>query len=288
MVSFFRVTLALAFLSLSCLANAIEVKVFEKEPISIVLEVGKQRIIELEEHASVKVHKSLSGKIKIDPANGSLYITTLEEFDKTPARIVLKNSNVQIRVNLSSVAPSSMPVEHMRIEVYKRGGEASAPSDSTITSQQQVPDFMKSSPVTNVGLLRFAAQLYWLPERLKPQLPSGVSPVRLQKKLDLSTLMTHCSLNVYDFSVIEGFKTRDGRYLTTIKVVNTKDDTRYLNLTHWNMEAELISPRHLYLGPSGTAADITTVAVITTLPFAQAINEKPHAFAEYGMDEGCI
>ncbi|MCG9576705.1 TIGR03749 family integrating conjugative element protein [Vibrio tubiashii] len=280
----YTTVLALIALAFPFHSSAVEVQVYKGEPIDIVLEVGKQRIIVLDEHVNISVPKSITNKVEIESANGSVYITAKERFDKTPARITLRTSKVMIRASLQATAPTDVPTEMMKIVVHK---PKSAPS-GVQASSTVVPPFMKAKQLTAVDLMRFAHQSYWVPARLRPALPSGVSPVRIAKGYDLSALMTHCSLGIFDFEVIHGFKTRDGRYLTTIKVTNKTPNKRYLNLTHWNTQALFVSPYHLYLGAKGTTSELTTLAVITSMPFGQAINSRPQVFNEFGMNEGCL
>ncbi|OEE35292.1 hypothetical protein A1QO_00605 [Vibrio genomosp. F10 str. ZF-129] len=266
-------------------ANAVEVHIWKGEPIKIVLETGKQRIIELPDHANLSVPSSIKSKVLVEPANGSIYITALEKFDTTPARITLKNSNIQIRLNLMVVDATDLEVEHIKIDLFETSVQN--PTVSRNAQSNNVPPFMQSSSITDVALMRFGHQLYWLPERLRPELPRGVTPVRIPANLDLTSLMTHCSFGVFAFKALDGFKTRDGRYITTLEMTNLTDRKRYINLTHWNTQALRVSPHDLYVQPEGTAGSYTTLVVITETQFHAAINSNPYIFTEFGMDEGC-
>ncbi len=281
-----KVVMAFLVIVGSMSANALEVHVFKRQPIDLTLEVGKQRIIELEDHAKMSIPRSLEGKVKIEPANGTVYVTALQVFDRTPARITLLTSKVQIRLTLQSIPATDVPTEDVKIVLFSKTGISSAtPSQA---SGQSVPDFLRSAPINDVSLIRFSHQIYWLPERLRPQLPRGVFPVKIPSNLDLSALMTHCSLGIFEFNTIAGFKTNDGRYLTTLKVTNKTNQRRYLNLIHWNTQALKVSPAHMYVGPRYSASEVTTISVLTETPFVQAINQKPFFFPQHGANEGCI
>lgn len=279
--------LALALVTVTNTAHAVEVHVWEKEPIEITLEVGKQKIIEFDGHARFDFPSQRARKVNAELTNGSLYITALDVFDRTPARVTLIENNVQIRLVINAVSPTEQPVEHAKIELYRQDSTFAKPEVNT-TQQQNLPSFMRKKPLSNVELMRFANQIYWLPERLRPDLPYGLTPLRTSSDLDLSGLMTHCSLGVFGFEVLDGFRTNDGRYLTTLKIENRTDQTRYINLTHWNTQALFVSARHLYVTAANTAGSYTTMTIITESRFENAINRNPTVFYEQGQNEGCL
>ncbi|WP_161485249.1 DUF3438 family protein [Aliivibrio fischeri] len=267
--------------------SALEVHVWKKEPIHISFEKGKQRIINLPYHAKMSIPRSLLDKVRIESAGGSIYITALEEFPSTPARIKLLDNGLDIRLFINAMPATENPVEHVKITVW----EAPTLRTNKTSTSAQLPSFLSSNSkmkLTDVALLRFASLNYWAPPRLRPQLPSGLSSVKLNKSVELDNLMGYCSLGRFDFRLLDAWKTSDGRYLTVLAVKNLTDKKVYFNMTHLAMQHSKSSPHHLYLTKSGTAGDITTLSIITKLPFESAIHQKPHVFTDFGVNKGCL
>lgn len=287
MIKFAKTWYFFVMILMSFQVSALEVHVWKKEPIHISLEQGKQRIINLPYHAKMSVPRSLLNKVKIEPAGGSIYITATEEFASTPAKIKLLDTGIEIRLFINSIAATDEPVEHVKIEVWE------APKSKSVRTQtsNQLPSFMNSNSnakLTNVALSRFASLTYWAPPRLRPQLPSGLSAAKLNKNVSLDNLMGYCSLGRYDYRLLNAWKTVDGRYLTSLAVKNLTNKKVYFNMTHIGMQFVMASPQHLYLTKNGTAGDVTTLSIITKIPFESAIHQKPHVFTEFGVNEGCL
>lgn len=285
MIKFAKTWYFFVMILMSFQVSALEVHVWKKEPIHISLEQGKQRIINLPYHAKMSVPRSLLNKVKIEPAGGSIYITATEEFASTPAKIKLLDTGIEIRLFINSIAATDEPVDHVKIEVWE------APNSKSVRTQNsnQLPSFMNSNAkLTNVALLRFSSLVYWAPPRLRPQLPSGLSAAKLNKNVPLDNLMGYCSLGRYDYRLLDAWKTVDGRYLTSLVVKNLTNKKVYFNLTHVVMYSEMISAQHLYLTKHGTAGDVTTLSIITKIPFESAIHQKPYVFTEFGVNEGCL
>lgn len=265
---------------------AVEVHLWKGEPIKLTFEVGKQRIIKLPDHAEMAVSKSISDKVKIDPANGSIYFTATDSFDEHIAVIKLIGSQQQIRLFISAVEPSEGPVEDVKIEVFSN--KSASPSVGSVTPSD-IPAFMQKKTASLLEVLRYTFKIYWVQPRLRPkQLPVGMTPVKVNKNLDLSTFFQSCSLGVFSAEVIEGWRLNNGTYVTTVLVSNQTEQQRYFNLTHVNVQSLHISPYKLYVTPKGQVGDKTTMTIISDIPFSTAIRGLPFQINRHGQGEGCV
>ena len=134
-------------------ANATEASLqlaYEREPLTIELNVGEERIIEFNEPIELGLPPWLSAQLDVQNVEGSLYLTARHPF--TAHRVVVEAVASQ-RLVLLDVAARRASGKLPRIEIAVNGN---------LATDQSEP------PITVVQLVRYAAQQVYAPQRLIP------------------------------------------------------------------------------------------------------------------------
>ncbi len=279
-----RILLASILLFVSTLAAANqEVFVWDKKPIDLVLTVGVQKIVSLPDHARVQVPQHLSDQVEIVPVNGAVYFTARDELASTAIRLELVNSGQFIMLNLTAKANLENNPQFARIVLANSAPVQSAESVTT----QNIPSFMTSGPITNVALARFVLQQYWVPPRLKPGIPAGVTQVKSVDGVDLTNLFGFCSLDRFKIAIADTFKTNDGRYATSLLLENKTAGKQFINLTHLRIQHIFSATYPETVYPLGTAGSYSTLVIITDVPFLSALSSEPSVLSAFGAAKGC-
>lgn len=251
-------------------ANAVEIQRWERIPLAVPLIVGAERIIFVDQNIRVGVPKSLTGKLRIQSTGGSLYLMASEPI--APTRLQLQNVSsgeiILVDIAAAPAKPNQAALEPIRIvaesdqskrygQTAKRASKPSTKSSGSNESGETSPATSQETPVP-VVITRYAAQMLYAPLRTVEPV-KGISPVRISKRLDLSSLAPTYPVKA---SVLGAWRMAN-YWVTAVKLENTS--TGHLVLDPRELMGDFVAAtfQHPYLGVKGEPSD-TTVAYLVT------------------------
>ena len=229
---------------LAGVAQAVEIRHWQRLPLSVPLAVGHERVIFLDQPVRVGLPPALSGKLRVQSANGALYLLASAPFSGTRLQLQLPDSGELILLDLNA-EPGAQALEPLRIV---REGQA--------TDFESVPT-APPTPIP-VALVRHAAQQLYAPLRTVEPLP-GVQAHRPNLPAELSHLLPCDPVSVRPLAAW-----RLAEYtVTAVLLRNQTPEPVALDPRRLNARLYAASFQHEFLGPRGTPED-TSVAYLVT------------------------
>lgn len=233
-------------------------------PLTVNLEVGSERILQVDDNVILGVPASIKKYLKADSAQGYIYLTATKAFKKTRFKLKLKSNNEVILIDLVSTNKDS-DLPNLKIEIPSLNGsvdEVYAASSSN-----------RSANATPIQLTRFAARSFYGPSRLMLK----NSNIRMQKvkQIDLSTLFTDTSRDVFDAKAIAVFRSGN-MHLTAIKLVNKTPVRQVINYHHIDADFQFATPQMGLVNQKNVAGDTTMLYLITKKPLSSALYQLPN------------
>ncbi len=136
-----------------------------------------------------------------------------------------------------------------------------APTKRSATSEEEeedVPPAPRHETPAPVALTRYAAQMLYAPLRTVEPV-AGISQVRVDRALDLSTLLPVLPVEA---SVLGAWRL-DNSYVTAVKLRNLSAQQLTMNATELIGNFSTATFQHPYLGARGNASDTTTLYLVT-------------------------
>lgn len=245
-------------------------------PLKINLQVGKERTIKIEDNVVIGVPASIRPYLKSESAQGFIYLTAVKEFPKTRFKIRLKSNNEIILLDLTSTT-EEQDLPNLTIEV---------PSISSKSGKNHLnaTDNVEKN-VTPIQLTRFAARSFYGPDRLMVKNPQ----IRMQKvkQIDLSTLFTGTSSNIFAATPIAVFKAGKIQ-LTAIKLVNKTPVKQMINHLHIDADFKFSTSQLTQVNQKNVAGDTTMLYLITDKPLSGALYNQPKKLVTKETEDGKI
>ena len=239
-----RALLCLTLGLLAGAAQAVEIRHWQRLPLDVSLAVGQERVVFLDQPVRVGVPAALTGKLRVQSANGALYLLASTPFPSTRLQLQLPDSGELILLDLSATADRPA-LEPLRIV-----------HESQATDFQSVPT-ATPTPIP-VALVRHAAQQLYAPLRTVEALP-GVRPVRPNLPPTLDHLLPSDPVNARPLAAW-----RLAEYtVTAVLLRNQTTGSVALDPRRLNARLYAASFQHEYLGARGTPED-TSVAYLVT------------------------
>lgn len=268
-------TLVLGSLLLSSLAQAIEIRKWERVPMAIPLVVGQERILFVDANVRVGVPPAIADKIRVQSTGGAIYLLAKDAIE--PSRLQLQNAATG-EIMLADVAAAPAQEGRAPLEAIKivpgdttpiRYGQAasasgnSAPKAAAKASSQADEDDDEPAPPKRetpvpVVLTRYAAQMLYAPLRTVEPV-DGVAQVKVDKRLDLSTLMPALPVEASQL----GAWRLDDHWVTAVKLRNQTGQRLALDPRELMGDFATATFQHPYLGARGDASDTTVLYLVT-------------------------
>lgn len=234
-------------LTLGVLASAVqamEIRHWQRLPLSVPLAVGHERVLFLDQTVRVGLPAALSGKLRVQSANGALYLRASTPFPSTRLHLQLPDSGELILLDLAAAADQPA-LEPLRIV---REGHTTNAEPVAKTPPTPIP----------VALVRYAAQQLYAPLRTVEPLP-GIRPVRLSRPGDLNPLLPSDPVSARPLAAW-----RLAEYqVTAVLLRNQTTEPVALDPRRLNAQLYAASFQHDYLGALGSPED-TSVAYLVT------------------------
>lgn len=263
--------LVLGSLLLSSLAQAIEIRKWERVPLAIPLVVGQERILFVDANVRVGVPPAIADKLRVQSTGGAIYLRAKDPIE--PSRLQLQNAATG-EIMLVDIAATPAQEGQAALEPIKivpgdttpaRYGQAvaAAPKSSAKASHQADEEEDEPAPPKRetpipVVLTRYAAQMLYAPLRTVEPV-DGVAQVRIDKRLDLSTLLPALPVEASQL----GAWRLDDHWVTAVKLRNQTGQRLALDPRELMGDFATATFQHPYLGARGDASDTTVLYLVT-------------------------
>lgn len=244
-----------------CFAESAVHRVWQKEPIDLVLPVGQERLVSFPSSVEFGFDpNSLSSNLlSVQNNAGTLYLQAKKSFAPERVQVKLKASGQSVLINLS--AKEQADDTPMDIVLPGEANNRIAPTDDVIQQPHH-------HDIDTVSLTRFAIQSLYAPKRLLTN-PPGIYRVPMQTTqtvpLDFAARFTAMPLISW----------RGGNhYLTAVLLRNNTSNQVTVDPStlcgQWQA-ASLYPLKHL--AGHGAERDTTTAFLVSNKPFAEAVSE---------------
>ncbi|KTT64122.1 TIGR03749 family integrating conjugative element protein [Pseudomonas sp. Snoq117.2] len=263
--------LMLGGLLLTSLAQAIEIRKWERVPLAIPLVVGQERILFVDANVRVGVPPAIAEKLRVQSTGGAIYLRAKDPIE--PSRLQLQNAATG-EIMLVDIAATPALEGQAALEPIKivpgdttptRYGQAAAPAPKSTAkaSRQTEEDDDEPAPPKRetpipVVLTRYAAQMLYAPLRTVEPV-DGVAQVKVDKRLDLSTLLPALPVEVSQL----GAWRLDDHWVTAVKLRNQTGQRLALDPRELMGDFATATFQHPYLGARGDASDTTVLYLVT-------------------------
>lgn len=265
------IVLMLGGLLLSSLAQAIEIRKWERVPLAIPLVVGQERILFVDANVRVGVPPAIADKLRVQSTGGAIYLRAKDPIE--PSRLQLQNAATG-EIMLVDIAATPAQKGQAALEPIKivpgdttpiRYGQAAAaaPKSTAKASRQAEEDDdepaapKRETPIP-VVLTRYAAQMLYAPLRTVEPV-DGVAQVKVDKRLDLSTLLPALPVEASQL----GAWRLDDHWVTAVKLRNQTGQRLALDPRELMGDFATAAFQHPYLGARGDASDTTVLYLVT-------------------------
>lgn len=240
-------------------AAATDVLVWDKKPLEVRLEVGKERLIEFPDNILFGLPTKLTTRLKLDSAAGVAYLTPLTTFPKTRVPVKLATTNEIIFIDLfAAEADGDAPMDLVKIISNKERKE---------TEQKEQARFEESGSISLKDLVQYASHDYFAPPRLRQEaLSMQISEVTTP--LDLRLLFGGESAGLFDLKPLRQYRTLDYT-LTAIMVTNRSDSPQNIVFSDIKADYVTVSSQHLSVGPKSSSTQSTMLYFVTNQPLSE-------------------
>ncbi|WP_404361417.1 TIGR03749 family integrating conjugative element protein [Methylotuvimicrobium sp. KM1] len=241
-------------------SSEIERLFWDKLPISITLPVGQERLVTFPGDVRVGMPSGLSGKVRTQSHNGTVYWLANESFEAQRIEIHEIDGSGIYLVDLSASQELSLPVNP--IEVLNRQAQSVEKTDSD--RKHRNPRQPRKAPGL-VTLTRFAAQQLYAPFRMLKASPSIHRVVVTRRAL-------HNLIRGEPIEAVPVASWQGGAlYVTAVQLRNTANAPVELDPRRIRGRWKAATFQHVRLHPSGSEADTTAVYLVSDRPFHEMI-----------------
>lgn len=248
-------------------AKAVELLQWDRIPMAIPLIVGQERIVFVDQNVRVGMPPQLVGMLRVQSTGGAVYLLASQEIP--PTRLQLQNvatGEIMLVDIAATPAAGQAKLEPAKIVAgaapstyYGDTTSARAPTKRSATPEEEdVPPAPRHETPAPVALTRYAAQMLYAPLRTVEPV-AGISQVRVDRALDLSTLLPVLPVEA---SVLGAWRL-DNSYVTAVKLRNLSAQQVTMNATELMGNFTTATFQHPYLGARGNASDTTTLYLVT-------------------------
>lgn len=232
---------------------------WDKMPISFQVPVGSERIISFPDKIILNnIDNNLTrDKVSILNNQGSLYIKAKKVFSPVRVAVTMQSTKDVVLVDISSSENASS--KHLEVILNKKQQVAENDRENDSSSKHASIDY--------VGLMRFAIQELYSPERLlTANNRFNRTPMYTEKSIPLYWNKPIMALPVSSWS-------SDNLYVTAILLKNTS--SRKVDLTLDDIRGSWLAASFYpsdYIDAKGKRQDRTTLFLISAKPFSDAFN----------------
>lgn len=230
---------------------------WQRIPLSVDLQVEKERVILVDKNVKVGYPKSLEGKLRLQSTGGAVYIKALEAFPT--ARLQLKDmlTNEIILIDVAAKEKVANSEETIRL-IY----EGKLENQSGNLNYDETVENITESPAPQLpvpaALTRYAAQMLYAPLRTVEPVP-GVRQVAHRLPAKITTLLPALPVNATPLMSWQ----LDDYVVTAIRLQNRGAHRLELDPRELQGRFYAATFQHTWLGGYGSTEDTTTVYLVT-------------------------
>lgn len=248
--------------------KAVELLQWDRIPMAIPLIVGQERVVFVDQNVRVGMPSHLVGTLRIQSSSGAIYLLASQEIP--PTRLQLQNvatgeimlvdiAATQAAAGQTALEPAKIVPGATPATSYGDSSPTRTPAKrSTTSGEEDVPPPPHHETPAPVALTRYAAQMLYAPLRTVEPV-AGISQVRVDRALDLSTLLPVLPIEA---SVLGAWRL-DNSYVTAVKLRNLSAQQLTMNPTELMGNFTTATFQHPYLAARGNASDTTTLYLVT-------------------------
>ncbi|WP_047305800.1 TIGR03749 family integrating conjugative element protein [Pseudomonas fluorescens] len=249
-------------------ARAVELLQWDRIPMAVPLIVGQERVVFVDQNVRVGMPSHLVGTLRVQSSGGAIYLLASQEIP--PTRLQLQNvatgeimlvdiAATQAAAGQAALEPAKIVPGATPATSYGDSSPTRTPAKRSTTSEEEdVPPPPHHETPAPVALTRYAAQMLYAPLRTVEPV-AGISQVRVDRTLDLSTLLPVLPIEA---SVLGAWRL-DNSYVTAIKLRNLSAQQLTMNPTELMGNFTTATFQHPYLAARGNASDTTTLYLVT-------------------------
>lgn len=245
--------------------DEIQSSIWKGDPINIQLPIGKEKRIEFPDNVVFDIKGALTtDQLKVVNNDKSVYLTVLNEFDKTRVYATCQSTGKVILIDLIPSDDASVETLKIRFPVeYKQNRE----DETNLNTINNDLSDATNGNVSYMTLLRYVWQQVYAPEtQRESENVYSRSPMHTEPFI---------SYLVYGDKVIIhpiGSWTAGGNYVTAISLQNKYNHATNIDITRdicGKWEAALVYPR-AHIQPDGKkSSDNTTLFLVSKRPFGE-------------------
>lgn len=249
--------------------KAVELLQWDRIPMAVPLIVGQERIVFVDQNVRVGMPPQLVGMLRVQSTGGAVYLLASQEIP--PTRLQLQNVATG-EIMLLDIAATPAAEGQAKLEPAKivagaapstyygdtTSARTSTKRSATSEEDEDVPPAPRHETPAPVALTRYAAQMLYAPLRTVEPV-AGISQVRVDRALDLSTLLPVLPVEA---SILGAWRL-DNSYVTAVKLRNLSAQQLTMNATELMGNFTTATFQHPYLGARGNASDTTTLYLVT-------------------------
>ncbi len=256
---------AILYCLLSSVAASAEIErlFWDKFPMSITLPVGRERLVTFLGDVRVGMPSELSGKVRTQSHNGTVYWLANESFEAQRIEIHETDGSGIYLVDLSASKEANLAVNPIEVlnrqapRVEKTGSDSKRNNPRTPRKAQKAPGL--------VTLTRFAAQQLYAPSRMLKASPIIHRVVVTRRALH--SLIRGESIEALPVASWQGGEL----YITAVQLRNTGTAPVELDPRRIRGRWKAATFQHGRLHPAGSEADTTAVYLVSDRPFHEMI-----------------
>jgi integrating conjugative element protein (TIGR03749 family) len=252
-------------------------RVWDEKPLTILLPVGKELRVTFPTDVAVQVPLGISEKLtSLAPNNKMIYWTATETFNRS--RVIATATDGRTVYVIDVEATNTAAKEDILIEdparVVDQPSVSMQPATASNTENENDDEVLEDP--AEILLTRFAAQTLYAPSRLMPT-DARISPVNfltLQRDFPLLQSGQGEQVAVTVVGAWVGF----GRHVTAVFITNQTNVRFEFDASRVRGNFTHITAQHREVGAKGSLTDRTTLYLISTIPFAEALTEDSYAY----------
>jgi len=252
--------------SLVAPVNATEIVEWRNVPISIVLNVGEERVLAFPDHVQVGLPPTLRpDSFRTQSTGGTVLWLARRRFESQRLQVRLLSTGHVMLFDVTAVEGAGAPALVSALEPIQVSFPDTAWDLRTNALNEGAPAQSRVPVLTPVALTRFAAQQLYAPERLLIDRP-GIRRVPMGAT-DSVSVYRHDQLIADPLGSWQG----GGLYVTAVKLTNSSRDRVFLDPRL--LKGRFISAtfQHNSLGPADSRSETTCVYLVTDRPFVASI-----------------
>lgn len=250
-------------------ANATEIIHYENKPVTVHLQKGVERTIQVGDHVQVGVTSAQEMKrlFRVQSAQGAVHIRPNTEFDSERVQLRRIGDGQVILLDLISTSTADADKDLSEdIRIYVAG------EDELVTSEQDVQptNAPAPSPVTPITLTRFAVQQMYAPQRLH-KADFRISPENISTLVD-KNVRAFKGMNSVNTETKPVMAWRAGNlHLAAVLVRNTTQRSVKLSYMDINVPFTHATFQHHSLAPAGQPGDRTVMYLVNDRPLKETL-----------------